>query len=359
MGHAEGTGAAMREAIRGASGPRSVIPGPSRRSVGFAAVQIWRVVGAIGRAMMRAGVLVLLFVVYQLWGTGLITERQQDHLSSQFDQLLAEAATTTSTTSTTALAPGPPVTAPADLPLPEQGDPIGRIEIPDIGVDFVYVQGVELKDLRDGPGHFPQTPMPGQAGNAALAGHRTTYAAPFNRLDELGPGAEITIETLQGTFTYRVDAQPAPEGEEPRGWFTVSPSQVEILEQDGTNRLTLVACHPKYSASQRIVVTATLDSPVAPSTPLPDTEGENATVTFDATDDPLAGGDSSAWVPAILWTGLALGVWFATWFASRQLRRRKGSWSWGLLPYVVGVPVFAVVLFIAFTDIARLLPAAY
>jgi sortase A len=326
-------------------------------------VQIWRVVGAIGRAMMRAGVLVLLFVLYQLWGTGLITEREQDRLSSRFDQLLAEAPSTTSTapsidtTPTTAV--GPPVTAPADLPVPEPGDPIGRISIPTIGVDFVYVQGVELKYLQDGPGHFPQTPMPGQAGNAALAGHRTTYAAPFNRLDELEPGAEITIETVQGTFTYVVDTQPAAEGEEPRGHFIVKPSQVEILEQDGADRLTLVACHPKFSAAQRIVVTATLTSPTAPSTPLPDTDAESATVTFDAAEDPLAGGDSSARAPAILWTGLALAVWFGTWSASRWVRRRQGAWAWGLLPYAVGVPVFAVVLFIAFTDVARLLPAAY
>jgi sortase A len=327
-------------------------------------VQIWSVVGAIGRAMMRLGVLVLLFVVFQLWGTGLITEREQDRLSSQFDQLLAEAPTTTDTTAapdatSTTLAAAPPVAAPADLPVPEPGDPIGRISIPDIGVDFVYVQGVELKDLRDGPGHFPQTPMPGQAGNAALAGHRTTYAAPFNRLDELPPGAEITIETLQGTFTYVVDAQSADDGQEARGYFVVKPSQVEILEQDGADRLTLVACHPKYSAAQRIVVTATLASPTAPSTPLPDTEGESATVTFDATEDPLAGGDSSARAPAILWTGLALGIWFATWLASRWVRHRKGSRTWGLLPYAAGVPVFAVVLFVAFTDVARLLPAAY
>jgi len=324
-------------------------------------VQIWRVVGAIGRAMMRAGVLVLLFVVFQLWGTGLITERQQDHLSSQFDRLL-EASPADTTTSTAPPGPdvtSPPVTAPADLPIPEPGDPVGRISIPGIDVDFVYLQGVELKFLRDGPGHFPQTPMPGQAGNAALAGHRTTYAAPFNRLDELAPGDEITIQTVQGTFTYRVDAQPVGDGEEPKGHFIVSPSQVEILEQDGTNRLTLVACHPKYSASQRIVVTATLETPAAPSTPLPDPDGESASVTFDAAEDPLAGGDTSARVPALAWTALAIGVWFATWFASRAVRRQKGTWAWGLLPYLVGVPVFAVVLFIAFTDIARLLPAAY
>jgi sortase A len=201
--------------------------------------------------------------------------------------------------------------------------------------------------------------MPGQPGNAALAGHRTTYAAPFHRLDELQPGAPITIETVQGTFTYRVEAQPGEAGEAPSGHFIVSPSQVEILDQDqdGQNRLTLMACHPKYSAAQRIVVTAVLETPPAPATPIPEEQGQ---VTVDASDDPLAGGDSSAWPPALLWSAAALGVWFLTWLAGRLLRRRMGgAFGWQLLPYVVGLPVFAVVLFVAFTDIARLLPAAY
>ncbi|HEY6531127.1 MAG TPA: sortase, partial [Acidimicrobiales bacterium] len=185
-------------------------------------MQWWRVVGAIGRFMMRAGVLVLLFVAYQLWGTGLATNRAQDRLESEFRSQLAEvdATSTTATTPTTepttssTLAPG---TAPVDLPVPEPGDPVGRIVIPSIGVDFISVQGVDLKWLKEGPGHFPQTPLPGQPGNVALAGHRTTYAAPFNRLDELQPGDEITFETLQGTFTYRVDAHETEPGAAPSG----------------------------------------------------------------------------------------------------------------------------------------------
>jgi sortase A len=334
-------------------------------------VQVWRVLGAIGRAMMRAGVLVLLFVVYQLWGTGIITDREQDRLGRQFEELLAAvpegvAPSPSAAPEETTLAPSPTTTSapaatlPVDLPVPEPGDAMGRILIPSIGVDFVYVQGVDLKFLQDGPGHFPQTPLPGQPGNAALAGHRTTYAAPFHRLDELQPGEDIIVETLQGAFTYRVDAQPAGEGEAPPGHFIVSPSAVEILDQDGANRLTLMACHPKYSAAQRIVVTASLVSDPAPPTPLPEPEpGVEPAVAFDASQDPLAGGDSSAWPAAIAWTAAALAVWFATWFAGQLLRRRNGGWAWSLPPYLVGVPVFAVVLFMAFGDIARLLPAAY
>ena len=163
-------------------------------------MQWWRVMGAIGRFMMRAGVLVLLFVAYQLWGTGLATQQAQDRLESEFSDQLATSTTTTRTTELPPTSPSttPPVTAPADLPVPENGDPIGRIRIPAIGVDFIVIQGVDISDLKEGPGHFPQTPLPGQPGNVALAGHRTTYQAPFDRLDELQPGDEITFETRAG-----------------------------------------------------------------------------------------------------------------------------------------------------------------
>jgi sortase A len=317
-------------------------------------VQWWRVVGAIGRFMMRAGVLVLLFVAYQLWGTGLATHQAQDRLKSEFSDQLATSTTTTELPPTSP-STTPPGTAPADLPVPENGDPIGRIRIPAIGVDFIVIQGVDISDLKEGPGHFPQTPLPGQPGNVALAGHRTTYLAPFARLDELRPGDEITFETVQGTFTYTVDAQPAAPGEEPSGHFIVKPTQVEILEQDGKNKVTLMACHPKYSARERIVVTGTLTTPPAPATPLPAaTGGGDNGVTVDASLDALAGGDSSARAPAIFWTALALLIWFLTWLAARK-------WPvWHKIPvYAIGTPIFLVVLFVAYENIARLLPAAY
>jgi sortase A len=318
-------------------------------------VQWWRVVGAIGRLMMRAGVLVLLFVAYQLWGTGLATDRAQSRLEDEFATSLAEATpSTTSTTATDDPTATPSATFPsADLPPPEPGDPVARVRIPTIGVDYIVVQGVDLKWLKEGPGHFPQTPLPGQPGNVALAGHRTTYAAPFNRLDELEPGDEITFETVQGTFTYTVDGHETQPGEAPSGHFIVAPDQVEVLEQGGGDRVTLVACHPKYSARQRIIVTGTLATTPAPPTPLPEADGDGS-VTTDASIDALVGGDSSARGPAILWSALALGVWFLTWAAARR-------WPiWHKVPvYVVGTPIFFVVLFVAYENIARLLPASY
>src|SRR6476469_2069049 len=157
--------------------------------------------------MIRCGVLILLFVVYQLWGTSIHTTQAQSDLERQFKEQQAELGASDSAPSTTAdtQAPtgpsstiAPPKPADATLAAPSPGQPIGQITIPRIGADFYMVEGVDLKWLKEGPGHFPSTPLPGQAGNAAIAGHRTTYKAPFNRIDELQPGALITVTTLQG-----------------------------------------------------------------------------------------------------------------------------------------------------------------
>ena len=297
---------------------------------------------------MRIGALILLFVAFQLWGTGLATSQAQDRLATEFNGQLAAVAAPPTTIPNAPEPPEPPVTAPSDLPVPEAGDPVARIEIPRIGVDFIVLQGVDLRWLQDGPGHFPQTPLPGQAGNAAIAGHRTTYKAPFNRIDELNPGDEITITSLQGTFTYRVNANPEPSGDGVSGHFIVGSSDITILDQNVGNRLTLMACHPKFSAAQRIVVTATLVSNPAPTT----SQGDlSDLVTTDASVDALAGGDSGAWQGALLLSALAATLWFGTWFAARSWKR----WP----AYAIGTPLVFVTLFFAFQNIARLLPASY
>ena len=322
-------------------------------------MQLWSVVGAIGRFMMRGGVVILLFVAYQLWGTGLSTARAQDNLTNEFNTQIAEF-----TPSASAEAQ-PVVTAPADLPIPAPGDPIARITMKTIDSDFVMVQGVDLKWLQQGPGHFPQTPLPGQPGNASVAGHRTTYQAPFNRIDELVPNDMITVQTLQGTFTYKVDAHIDPKDGTTSGHFIVSPNDLSILDQSFGNRLTLMACHPKFSAAQRIVVTATLTSNPAPATPIPTYDG----VTTDASTDALAGGDSSAWPAAIAWSLLTGLVWFGIWWLARfwtpSLMRKRAQrvtrlkdWKF-LTTYAIGTPIVLVMMFFAFTNIARLLPAAY
>jgi sortase A len=304
--------------------------------------------------MIRVGVLLLLFVAYQLWGTGLHTSRAQDDLESEFRaqqeqlaELPGEDPSTPGTSSTETTEPPstlPPQVAPSDTAPPERGAPIGFISIPQIGAEFYMVEGVELRWLQEGPGHFPQTPLPGQAGNAALAGHRTTYKAPFNRIDELEPGDQIFVETLQGKFTYQVLPQPSADGGPPSGHYIVGPTATEILEDKGDNRLTLMACHPKYSAKQRIVVEATLVGNPAPPTPRSDHP--------DTVED-LAGGNDSARRPALFFSLAAIALWIATWLFAHRYRR----WKWPA--YLVALPFFAVLLFFAFDYINQLLPAAF
>ncbi|TMK71258.1 MAG: class E sortase [Actinobacteria bacterium] len=127
------------------------------------------------------------------------------------------------------------------------GQAIGRIVIPSIGVDIVVVQGTSTGDLTQGPGHYPQTPFPGQPGTAAIAGHRTTYLAPFRHLDGLDGGDQIELRMPYATLDYRVQRTKV-----------VQPTDLGILHPTGYQRLVLTACHPLYSASERIVAFARL-----------------------------------------------------------------------------------------------------
>lgn len=129
----------------------------------------------------------------------------------------------------------------------ETGDAVGRIRIPEIGLRTVVVEGTDGGSLRRGPGHYPETPLPGIRGTVAVAGHRTTYGAPFRDLDKLENRDEIVIEMPYGHFVYRV--------EETR---IVEPTATWVTKRVGYDRLVLTACHPKYSAAQRIVIFARL-----------------------------------------------------------------------------------------------------
>lgn len=136
----------------------------------------------------------------------------------------------------------------------ESGEAIGRIEIPSIGADYVVVQGTGTADLQRGPGHYPGTALPGEGRTIGIAGHRTTYGAPFNQIDEIEEGDPITLEMPYATLTYEVT--------ETR---IVEPTQTEIVDDVGRERLVLTACHPLYSAAQRYVIFADLDGIELPS----------------------------------------------------------------------------------------------
>ena len=131
----------------------------------------------------------------------------------------------------------------------KRGAAIGRIRIGRIGVSTVFVNGTDSTSLRKGPALYDGKPFPGSPGTVAIAGHRTTYGAPFRRVDKLRPGNEIVLEMPYGRFVYRVQQT-----------RIVDPSMVSVVRRVGYDRLVLSACHPLYSAAKRIIVFARLQS---------------------------------------------------------------------------------------------------
>ena len=295
-------------------------------------MNVRRVLGGIGRVMIMAGSLILLFVAYQLWGTGLRTAQAQNDLESEFEAQAEQYAAENPAEHRPMTEPVMPVIP----PVPTVGDVAGRIEIPAIGVNWLFLEGVGLDVLKDGPGHYEGTPLPGEEGNAAIAGHRTTYGQPFHNLDQLGPGDEIIITYITGArFVY-----------EYRETEVVSPDRVDVLDDTDDDRLTLTACHPKYSAAERIVVRSALVGEALPPPPDAPDRPSQAALGVESLD-----GDSASTAPALLW-GLAAALVFAAIWA-------VGRW-WRRVPaYVIGAPIFLVVLFMFFENFSRLLPAAY
>ncbi len=553
-------------------------PGAKRRGAGRDALddlddrskrRLASVLGALGQLFTVSGIVTLLFVVYQLWGTGVQEAQAQQSLRGDFAERLAQVSGLTEPV-TVANGPKAPEESADDaasdpseqgnvgsddegaaslvgsasnsasnsstagvgaagtsgslspelraLLFPEGGEEIARIEIPSIDVDKIVVEGVSVEDLRKGPGRYKRSVLPGEPGNTAFAGHRTTYGAPFHNIDNLIPGDEILVTSLLGEFTYRVIGQTeknrvgfcVDEGYRPSeadlakavslqearyesernatttttttttipaelpnnfavgaidgityfattdvdaelsrlaqieaeanaadeelvvvasegvgrgafddivdqpaefGHFIVAPSDTCVLDDWGDNRITLTACHPKYSARQRIIVVAELvGEPVAPvSRPTtgageglgadegvetdqggadqrvstnaeaddagsaepasgdetqpgstdgtadePDDDREDSepasTVAFNGDDfDAGLGWDTSALAPALGWGLVTMLFYMATTTAARRWKRWP---SW-----VIGAVPVAWFLFRSFEQFDRLLPA--
>lgn len=272
----------------------------------------------VGKVLIVTGMLMFGFVAFQLWGTGLEYARAQDRAEDQFNEMLERVSTTTSTslsttpptstsatssttpaTTTTPLAPGE-TTVPGSLAGPTStttatttatttlaptttttlapsstvpdfgerieamqitdGEAFGFIAFPKLDQGMYIYPGVGREDLKNGPGHFPETPMPGQLGNSAIAGHRTTYGEPFRHLDELEVGDEILVTMPYGVFTYRVTSV-----------VIVDPSDREVIATTDPDvaSLTLATCHPAYSARERLIIHAELDLDASDAPGLP------------------------------------------------------------------------------------------
>jgi len=285
-----------------------------------------RLLDAVGRALIAGGLLLLAFTAYQLWGTGIEQARSQRALERQFE--------TTAVVTATTQQPG--MTTVPRVPVP--GDSVGRIEIPSLGVDEWMVAGARLADLEKGPGVFAGSVLPGQTGNLAVAGHRTSYGAPFGDLDKLREGDDIIFTTAGGTFTYEVT-----------GSKVVAPTDVGVLAQTKDRAIaTLVTCHPKWTSKNRLIVTAELAPVHEPAAPTPIAE----TTTIDpAQITPGWWHDRSRILPTVLWSGALLAMWTAARRLARgTLGRRAGVWG-------ITAVLFVPSLYMMFENLSGLLPA--
>lgn len=192
---------------------------------------VWRrVLRRVGYAFITVGILLALFVVYELFGTNLITSRHQSALRDDLEQQFAAAE------------------AGRDVELrPIPGQAIGIIRIPSIDLNMAFVEGVSAADLKKGPGHYAGTPLPGEDGNVGIAAHRTTYGRPFWALDKLKAGDEVFVRTVEGTFVYEVVWQKV-----------VTPNDHWVLGPTTHRSLTLTTCNPRFSAAERLIVRAHL-----------------------------------------------------------------------------------------------------
>ena len=357
--------------------------------------------GRLGSGLIILGLLMFLFVGYQLWGTGIEEAQSQNRLEDTFAELVASVDPSTDTipdttipdASTTTVAPATddPTSdepGPAETRAPiaiVEGDPVAIIELPTIGVKKFVVAGVQTADLKKGPGHYPDTPFPGELGNAAIAGHRTTYGEPFRQLDELELGDEIKVTDLFGReFVYRVT-----------GTQIVGPSDSWVVATTDPTiaTLTLTTCHPEFSAKQRLIVSAELDTTVSapvdrpaaaypskdsstPTTTTPEptstvssasstTVADSATTVAPTTtttvpvdnDDEVEAevfesgwfSDGAAWPHVLAWIALEILVVWGAWRVAKRFRNR-------LIGAAVGFVPFFVVLYFVFQNVNRLLP---
>lgn len=305
---------------------------PRRSSAG----RLARASGLLGRVLVAFGVVMLFYTAYLLWGTNLYTQDAQRDLAREVASSplvsRAEAA------STRAVPPARPQ-AP-----PRPGDGLFTIVIPKLGLRTVVVQGVEQEELKKGPGHYPETPWPGEDGNVAIAGHRTTFGAPFYRLNELGPGDPITIESGPARYRYTVTEQ-----------LIVAPERTDVVENRGRNELTLTTCNPRFSAAQRLIIHARYDG--AELVPPPSAQKAPAEATATPRTAPAEPELVPAPAPAIprdvlLLAAVALACLLGAAGLSRRLRATAG---WTAVVVSTGVTLWVAV----FPQVLRLMPAQY
>ena len=216
----------------------------------------------LGELFITAGLVLLLFVAWQLWWTDVVADRAQAEITENLTDQWGDGNRETGPPAEPAQDFGPP----PELAQAADGEPFAILRIPSFGPGWQerpILQGTSLDLLEDGVGHYDDdvvpggSAMPGGVGNFAVAGHRVTYGRPFNQIAELQPGDPIVVETADSWYVYRM-----------RSSTIVTPNRVDVVapvpEQPDavpTERLmTLTACHPMYSARERFIVYAAMES---------------------------------------------------------------------------------------------------
>ncbi len=260
------------------------------------------------RSLIAVGLLVLLFLGYELFATTIMEARSQTKLLTLFQSQLARA---------------------PSIDVPPLGGPIGLLEIPRFASQVVVVQGVRSTDLQKGPGHDPGSPMPGQVGDAVLEGHRTTYGGPFRHIAELERGDSINVYTAEGRFQFTV-----------LGVRTTT-SHPTIATSTEVGYLTLITSAPSsFAPNRQVQVLAQLVT--QPLTPLTETQLAVGAVRNGS------GMDNLAFAPVLLWGELFLGALVLAWWLYR-------TWSpWAT--YLITTPIVVALMFLLFSSVDRLLP---
>ena len=219
-----------------------------------------RWVQTFGWTLVWSGLFGIGFVGWQVFGTDVANGRVQAAAGIQLDQSFVETRQDLPEVEEVSVSPVEEVSAADAAPesppevveyyaedQPDEGTEFAYLSIPSLDLEVVVFEGVAVETLRKGPGHMPWTPLPGQAGNAVISGHRTTYGRPFFDFDQLEPGNRIEIETAIGIHVYVV-----------RDSFVVKPTDVWVTDDRDGSWLTMTTCNPKFSARERLIITAEL-----------------------------------------------------------------------------------------------------
>jgi len=269
--------------------------------------------GAFGTIATAVALLFVLFAGFEFGLTKLVEARWQREALRDFKDRVASGESTVTNF----------------VPLP--ATPVGILSIPILNIRQVILEGSTPNILKEGPGHVRGTPLPGQVGNAVIEGRRTTYGAPFARINDLVAGDEIDVTTGEGVFTYVVT-----------GTSTIMPGQPDALASSEDNILTLMTSQPALSVKGRFVVRAALQGPAFAAAARP-------AVPLEEKELGLGGDDSAAW-PAALWSVALVAGLSTVW----SLRRRR-SINQRVL-YLLTMPIVVTVAVLAFENIDRLLP---